>query len=454
MTRRLFTRPSAAEAAAAGQIALFRSETAALVAEPDPPTSRLLMHAAAGLLLAGFAGSAVMHVDRVVTATGQITSLRSTEAVQSFDNAIVQSLDVREGDRVRKGQVLATLDPTFAEADVQQLQVQIESLDAEIARLQAEQSGKPLTAALLPVRYAEIQEALWQQRRDQRDQQVQALEAKIAEAKATIAKYRADTVEYTQRLAVTEQIEAMRQKLYQHQDESKMTYLQAVDQRLELQRNLAYEQNALIESQHQLEAATADRAAFLQQWQAQVDTDLMQRRTARDAALGQLAKASRHDDLVVLRAPSDAVVLQRAQVSAGSVLKEATTLYTLTPLNAPLEAEIVVDAKDVGFVRTGDPVTVKVDAYDYLEHGAAEGHLSVLSGNSFTPNAETNGPPGRPYYKGHVTLDRVHLTGVPQDFRLVPGMTVTADIRVGKRTLLGYLVQGALRNLNEAMREP
>jgi multidrug efflux pump subunit AcrA (membrane-fusion protein) len=147
-------------------------------------------------------------------------------------------------------------------------------------------------------------------------------------------------------------------------------------------------------------------------------------------------------------------VLHVAKLSVGSVLPEATPLLTMVPINAPLEAEIHIDAQEIGFVRPGDPVAIKVEAYNYLEHGYVEGHLRVLSADSFTTSDDDKATPVRPYYKGYIKLDHVDLHDVPSDFKLVQGTPVTADIQVGKRTLLSYLVRGALRSVDESMREP
>ena len=193
---------------------------------------------------------------------------------------------------------------------------------------------------------------------------------------------------------------------------------------------------------------------MLRQWQTQVDTDLAQRRAERDAALEQLAKATKHHELINLRAPSDAIVQNMAKLSVGSVLTEAAPLFTLVPIDVPLEAEIRIDADDIGFVRPGDPVAIKLAPYTYLEHGYVEGHLRVLSADAFTTTEERNGPPVRPYYKGFVDIDRIRLRDVPADFKLLQGTPVTADIKVGQRTLLSYLLTGALRTVDGAMREP
>ncbi len=87
-----------------------------------------------------------------------------------------------------------------------------------------------------------------------------------------------------------------------------------------------------------------------------------------------------------------------------------------------------------------------------MEHGTAKGIIKTVSEGSFT--VDDNMTPVDPYFKARVTITEVHLRNVPADFRLIPGMTVTGDIMVGKRTILSYLVEGVMRTGSEAMREP
>jgi len=432
----------------------YRSESAALLAEPAPPFARSTLRISAVALVLALLLSAVTRIERTVTATGLINSRQPTIVVQSLDRAIITGLSVREGDRVKAGQTLATLDATFAAADVAGLTVQVESLAAEIGRLEAEREDREIAAGSLPWRYEAIQRSLWERRRAEREEKLRGLDEKIAENEATIRKYQANAKHYAEQLGVLAQIEAMRRKLFDLGSGSQLTYLDAVDRRMEIARSVDYERNALVETEHALAGARSDRESVLRQWQTQVDTDLAQRRAERDAALEQLAKATKHHELINLRAPSDAIVQNMAKLSVGSVLTEAAPLFTLVPIDAPLEAEIRIDADDIGFVRPGDPVAIKLAPYTYLEHGYVEGHLRVLSADAFTTTEERNSAPVRPYYKGFVDIDRIRLRDVPADFKLLQGTPVTADIKVGQRTLLSYLLTGALRTVDGAMREP
>jgi hemolysin D len=432
----------------------YRSQTAALLAEPAPLFARSTLRVSAAALVLAILLAAVTRIERTVTATGLINSRQPTIVVQSLDRAIITGLAVREGDRVKAGQTLATLDATFAAADLAGLTVQVESLAAEIGRLEAEREDREIVAGSLPLRYEAIQRSLWERRRAERDEKLRGLDEKIAEDEATIRKYLANAKHYAEQLGVLTQIEAMRRKLFDLGSGSQLTYLDAVDRRMEIARSVDYERNALVETEHALAGARSDRESVLRQWQTQVDTDLAQRRAERDAALEQLAKATKHHELINLKAPSDAIVQNMAKLSVGSVLTEAAPLFTLVPIDAPLEAEIRIDADDIGFVRPGDPVAIKLAPYTYLEHGYVEGHLRVLSADAFTTTGERNAELVRPYYKGFVDIDRIRLRDVPRDFKLLQGTPVTADIKVGQRTLLSYLLTGALRTVDGAMREP
>ena len=179
----------------------------------------------------------------------------------------------------------------------------------------------------------------------------------------------------------------------------------------------------------------------------------MTAQNALDTAAAQLEKARKHGQLVRLVAEEDSTVLSVAKLSVGSVLKGGDTLATVVPLATALEAEIQISAREVGFVRAGDHVTIKVDAFNYAEHGTAEGVVEWISEGAFSINEDT-GQPVEPYYRARVAINSLHFIAVPENFRLIPGMTLEADINVGRRSLGAYLLEGFIRGAGSAMREP
>jgi HlyD family secretion protein len=135
----------------------------------------------------------------------------------------------------------------------------------------------------------------------------------------------------------------------------------------------------------------------------------------------------------------------------------------LVPADAVLEIEANISGRDDGFVHVGDPVSIKFDTFPFIQYGLAYGTVRTISADSFTSQDDQRNPTGavpvpaqstEPYYRARTTIDRVDLHGTPPDFHLLPGMPITADIKVGKRTVIQYLLGRVLPVASEGMREP
>ena len=437
-------------------IRIFQSESAEVQEDPEPAQTRLTLSTLAGLFIALVAVTVFMQMNRVVTSNaGLIVTTEPTIVLQALDPSIIKSLEAQEGERVKSGRLLATLDPTFAAADVSAATAQIASLEAEIARTEAELAHvdfNPPVETAPEGAYMALQRAYFVERKAQFDAQLLAYNEQIAQNKATIRKLKDDLAHYEDRVKISQEIENMRASLAASQYGSRLNLLTATDQRLEMLRTQDFDRNGLAESEHQLASTIANRDAFVEQWTGQVSQELVTARNGLDTAQQQLTKAAKHKDLVRLEAPEDAVVLKLAKLSVGSVLKEADPFITLAPLRSPVEAEVHISAREIGFVRPGDSATIKLDPFNFVEHGTASGAVRWISEGAFTQ--DDNGNTVDPYYKARVALTKVQLTGVPDSFRLVPGMTLTADINIGSRSVFSYIVRGLIRGVNEAMREP
>jgi hemolysin D len=435
----------------------FQSESDAIREAPEPLAARMTVFVLAGFLASLVAIMVLTKIDRVVTSVaGKIVPTQAVQVFQSLDPSIIKSLDVREGDQVQTGQLLATLDPTFATADVKQLGQQISSLEAQIARDEAQLNNKPLVFPNRSdadfQRYVELQTAYYKQQVAQYKAQLNSFDAKMQQAQATIQKYKADAAHYNSRTDIAQQIEAMRTLLAEHGTGSQLNKLVSQDARMEMQRQIELDRNSLIEAEHLLASTTADREAFIQQSSGQLSAELVKARNDLDTARSQLEKATKHQDLVRLVAPEPSMVLTEAKLSVGSVLKEGDTLLTLMPLNSPVEAEFRIASRDIGFVQPGDRCILKIDAFNFTEHGTAGGSVRWISDGAFT--ADDNGQTVEAYYKARCSVDLPNFINVPATFRLIPGMTLQADVNVGKRSVAMYLLGSVLRGYNESMREP
>jgi HlyD family secretion protein len=459
LTRRAEPRStSAREAAAAAVIRQYESETAAVSDAPVPAWARATVATLGALFVGAIAITFLTRIDRVVTSdTGKIVSTEQINVVQALDTSIIKSIDVSEGDEVAPGQLLATLDPTFAAADVEQYRLQVANLRMQIARDEAQLASRPMFLSGTDAdpdlhRYAILQKAYYDQQIGQYKAQLASYDAKIKQSQATITKFQNDESRYRQRQDIAQKVEDMRATLAAHGTGSQLNLLNSQDARLEVARTLDFDHNSLVEAQSTLASQIADRDAFVQQWSTQLSQDLVTARNNLDAAKAQLEKATKHKDLVRIEASEPSVVLTLAHVSVGSVLKEGDTLYTLMPANAPVEAEIRIAARDIGFVRAGDQCIMKIEAFNYMEHGAGDGVVRWISDNAF--NTDDDGHVVEAYYKARCSVDVSRFRNMPSKFRLIPGMTLEADVKVGTRSVAMYLLGGILRGFSESMREP
>jgi HlyD family secretion protein len=256
-----------------------------------------------------------------------------------------------------------------------------------------------------------------------------------------------------ERVDIASQVEEMRTKLMASGAGSLLNQLSSKDQRVEQARGLENLRASLKEGEAQLSSVTADREAFVQQWSTTISQDLVTARNNRDNARAQLEKAQKRSDLVQIVAREDSIILTMAKLSVGSVLRESEELMTAMPVGVPVEAEVNIPTREIGFLRVGDPATLRIDAFDFAEHGYAAGHVKWISEGAFNVKDESNQPTD-PYYRVGVAIDDYHFVKVPANFRLMPGMTLTADIKVGSRSAGAYLLEGLVRGVSGAMREP
>jgi HlyD family secretion protein len=436
----------------------FQSETDSIREAAEPVLARATLFVLSAFVVAIVAILFMTRLDRVISSmSGNIVPAGQVNVLQALDPSIIKTIDVREGEQVETGQLLATLDSTFTSADLAQAKLQIASLETQMARDEAELKQHPLVFANKSdpdfQKYAALQKALYGQRVAQYTAQLNSFDSKIKETQATIEKLRGDDARYRQRDEVLQKIEQMRTTLAEHGTGSQLNMYISQDSRLELLRTLENTHNGLIEAQNTLGSIEADRDAFKQQWFAQLSQDLVATRNKLDDAKSSYEKALRHQSLVRWTAAEPSVVLTMARLSVGSVLKPGDPFITLMPINTKLEAEIRILSRDIGFIRPGDPCTMKIDAFNAAEHGTAKGKIRWISAGAFTTDDDGK-PVDYTYYKARCSVDATNFKDVPKNFRLIPGMTLQGDINVGTRSVAMYLLSGMVRGVREAMREP
>lgn len=419
---------------------------------PLPRSARITLHVLLAALLSFVIWAVVSEVDLVVVAHGRLVTPLPNIVVQPLETSIIQRIDVRQGQIVKKGEPLATLDPTFTEADEAQLRTRLHSLNNQLEQLEGSLAGRKVGKLNTTDADSRIQTDLSGERQASYGAQVRKLAETVAQTRAAIETNRHDQQAQASRVKVLKEMTTMQEQLVAQKYAVRSRLLDAQDRLLDAERSLELAVNKGEEMRRELAAQEAEKASFETGWRQKLMEEVLSVSRERDDVNEQLQKAGKRHKLVVLRSPSDAVVLDIAKLSQGSVIKEAEALFTLVPLGAELEAEVEVDSLDVGYLKMGDVAHIKLDAYPFQRHGTLPGHLRTISEDAF--RRESAGAAVSSFYTSRIRLDETRLKRMPEHARLLPGMTLNAEIVVGKRSVMSYLAWPLVKALDESIREP
>ena len=347
-----------------------------------PKSAHIALFLILGLLVFALVWAAWAQIDRTVNARGKLISQARTVVMQPFQSSIILELNARAGDYVRKGDLIAALDPTLNTADRSQLQSRIAVLHAEAARITAERTDTKLPPAKNDPHMA-AQQALLLDRRAEKQAFLDGFDARIAELQSQAS------VAAAKETQINAQLDLARVKL------TNATQLVAANSGSKLRQSEARAaviqfEAALIEKVREQEGygrqqvvVEAERQQYLSKW----DRELTDRQLAIADEVRQLEfeleKAKRVSDFDAFYADADGIVQDVTKKSVGSVVESAEVLFTMVPLDKGLDLELELSGRDIGWVVVGQPVRIKLDPFPFQRHGTLEGTLTSLSPDAF-----------------------------------------------------------------------
>ena len=449
----------------------FFSPTQALVARPPLRFATFVLPLIAAFAICSFLTFYFGDIDSVASGTGTIVSLTPETVVQPLNAGVVKTIAVSQGDIVRKGQLLAQLDPTVATADNTAAREQVDRYQTEVDRLSAELHQQPyhpqhLTAGAL------VQEGIYAQRASAREAELRYYRGQIDAQRSLAAQAESNIRQYAKETGIAGDVEKIRSKLEADAVGSRLDTLAATNTRLEAERSVLFNIQQGENAKQLSSALQGQLDNYNQQWFADTSQTLTDDAVQLASYRDQLEHTALNYKLIDLRAQEDSIVLSVAPVSPGTVMQSGQTFFTLVPINAPLEAEAQITADQTGFMRVGQQAVIKFSAFDYNKFGMGFGSVRLISAESFltsgssatqvgTPSGTagnsvfTGANPTAPYfYDVRVSVDRLALRNVPHDFHITPGMQVVVDVKVGSRTIWDYIISRIMTVVNEGMREP
>lgn len=430
----------------------FQPDAVEIERRHTPAVAKVMLYTILFLIVGMFTWASVSKIDTAVSAVGRMTTEVPNIVVQPSETAQIKSILVREGQTVEKGDVLATLDATLAQSDVNVSRVSLISITAQERRLTAESNGdtEPSVFSDDPTENR-LQTELFNRRQSAFRESMISFDEQILELESTINTNIQDGKDLEQQAEVLREIETMRSKLLNDGHGSRVNYLAAKHQRLSVDREQRQLKNDRSRMVHQLKALRSDREAAAAEWSSKLAEELVTTRRERERLSEQLKQTEHRESLVNLVAPAPGIILKIAERSEGSVIQQAEPMFTIVPADVPMELEADVLPKDIGLIQVGDVVRIKLDALPFQKHGVIEGRVRLISEDAVDTG---KGGAAETIYRSRIELMDRKLRDVPESFRLTPGLTGSADITVGKRRIITYFIYPLVRAFDSSFREP
>lgn len=388
---------------------LKRSSKVSFQEPPLPKSSVIIWIVGIGLLVL-LIWAWLFSLEEVSTGTGKVIPSSKEQVVQSLEGGILTTLNVREGEIVERGQVLAQLDPTRFESNVGESESLLISSRATSARLRAEVSGTPLVFPEEVLKYPKLvkeETALYQSRRANLEESVAGLEQALVLVQQELEM----TAPLVAKGAASE-VEVLRLKREANDLRNQMNDI----------RNQYY-----VSAREELSKANTDVETQQQVVRGKSDT------------LSQ----------TIFKSPVRGIVKEIDVMTLGGVIPQNGKLMTIVPLDEKLLVEARISPRDIAFIRPDQEALVKITAYDYSIYGELNGKVTMISPDTIRDEVKQD----QFYYRVYIRTDSDKLNNnAGQEFNITPGMVATVDIRTGSKTVMDYLIK-PFNKAKEALRE-
>jgi hemolysin D len=446
-----------------------------VVETPASPTSRILGALIITFFVCAVTWAFIGRVDITATAQGRILPAGDVKVIQPLDPGMVRAIYVQDGQHVRKGQVLIELDPTQPAADRDRLYQDLVQAKLDVARLRALQGGfsggrlgfqAPSDASAEG--RAEAQAAMRAQAAQEAakvadlTQQIAQKDAELAEVSAQIDKTKAS-------LPMLEEKDRINRELTARGFGSSLSALDAAQALSDARHDLNIASQKSQEARAAKAALERQREGVHSQFQSDVLSDLRKAEEQQNELSQNLIKAQDKSADTELRAPNDGVVEQLAVHTLHGVVLPGQHLMTIVPDTSNLIIEAKLENKDVGFVYPGQSVKVKIETFNFTRYGIVEGKVIDVSRDTVDQDPRTgsqNNTPApadsasspvpkttSPTYVARVALLGTSMMVDGARRSLQPGMSVTAEIRTGSRSIADYLLSPIARKTQESLHE-
>lgn len=419
---------------------------------PPAPFSRVLLWLIVLLAAIALLWACLARMDIIVNAHGVVVPKGRVKVIQPLESGIVTAIHVRDGQQVQKGDLLVSMDATDSLTEINTLEKELLIIHLTIGRLEAQLHDDP-TRFIAPEgadsQDVHLYRRLLHQSLRARQERREAMGMEISRSDAELKSITSNVKRLQDALPIAGKLHAKKKKLSQKGLIPKAEFLKAQMEMNDTRQNLVTEKSRLNEVRASLAKAREENELVEVEYRRELLAQLTEARGRQENLQQQLARAENRQAHSELRSPAYGIVQQLSINTVGGVVTTAQPLMVIVPLDSGLEIEAKVLDRDIGLLASDQQVSVKVTAYPFMRYGDLEGSIEWVAGDAVMD--EQLGPcyPIRVAVLDHTLPNLVNgRTGT-----IAPGMTVTADVKVGTRRVIHYFIGPIMRYRDTSLRE-
>lgn len=390
----------------------------------------------------------------VAIADGSIISSDKSQTIQVFEHAIVRKIYVRDGQSIKKGDILLELDQDGYKADLDSIDKEIAFNKAQLLRNDALLKAIKNNQTPVMLSLQGISEEIIQKTQDQLKSDYDNIQSKLSENRSRIQVTNREIISYQNTVSERKkllQIKTERLNNYKNLANEdflpKNRYLEIKEEVLNLQSSINNLSDLISEKKAQISNLQSEAKVIIEEVKNIAIKEAQEANRKTTLLEEERKKATSILDTTKIIAPVSGTIQQLAVNTVGGVLTPAQPVMVIVPEDVSLEAEVTFINKDIGFIEVGQAAHIKIESFPYTKYGMIDGEVSIVSGDAVED--EKRGL----VYKGRVKLHQSVMRIGKNNVRLVPGMRLTAEIKTDEKRLIDYFISPLITNTSQAFRE-
>jgi HlyD family secretion protein/adhesin transport system membrane fusion protein len=430
----------------------YLSQSALIEETAAPYMVRTTLFFISTVIISLIAWAGFTDVEEIAITQGEVIPSKHVQSIQHLEGGIVANINVVEGELVDEGQVIFVLDGTAAKQDLSAIQAKKLALTYQTLRLRSfinntKPNFQELSAKEVNQRLIDEQNHAFESMIEARNNEKDVITEQIIQKESALNGFIERKATLKESMALVKEEMDLKNKLNKKGHLSKFKLLQIQKQFNDIKGEFQETESDATQAKN----AIAEYKNRLESLEANFIDDAYQELNTVEGNINQIEetikKLQEQVNRLEIRSPSYGFVKVLNIKTLGGVVESGQILAEIVPLEGNLIIETQIQPKDIGYIKTGQAVNVKVSSYDFSRYGTIEGILEYISATTFVNDDGTR------YYMGRVSIEKNYVGANERKNLIVPGMTVQADIVTGAKSILAYLLKPIHTSVTTAFSE-